>query len=470
MKRISTMVLILTLAGSLLSGCGKNTAQAAESTAAKTVETAESNNEQRPEATLSSMPFPERFSGDWTGLNGSFIVHADAELVLPEADAMPVANVSRKPFSQNDVDTVLEVFLKGNTLYQEAFTKQQAQARLDKYLAMQSGELPLSGDTTEEKLPGLIERYSELVKTAPDEGELIAAETNIDSGEMICGYSEVDGKTVHLFIQNNPAFYDTATMYVDDFGSANGVNAVSALDLSINLESHISEAQAVEIGDALMAELGVGGMRCDKITAVAYIPSVAVAAEPGGESILDRIMDTGYSMEYVRCVNGIPLRYTGIIGGSSAENETFSGSWQYERVQICVSKDGVVFFQWTDPYSEPQIVTDAASLVSFDDVADAFAKMIFVKNSYWENANAQNGFTVIHDVNVDRVELNLMRIRDKNDLTDGTIIPVWDFWGSCSARAADSAFAEHVDESVRYEVVMTINAIDGTMVDRALGY
>ena len=57
-----------------------------------------------------------------------------------------------------------------------------------------------------------------------------------------------------------------------------------------------------------------------------------------------------------------------------------------------------------------------------------------------------------------------MRIRDKGSL-QGTIVPVWDFWGTWTWYDADKQ-----PESYTTQPMLTLNAIDGSVVDRQLGY
>ena len=58
-------------------------------------------------------------------------------------------------------------------------------------------------------------------------------------------------------------------------------------------------------------------------------------------------------------------------------------------------------------------------------------------------------------VTIHRADLTLMRIRDKGTTT-GRIVPVWDFWGS-----ADESFDQ---------VLLTLNAVDGSVIHRDFGY
>lgn len=96
--------------------------------------------------------------------------------------------------------------------------------------------------------------------------------------------------------------------------------------------------------------------------------------------------------------------------------------------------------------------------------------MIFVKNHYLLEANRVNGFVTVRNMDIDKVRLTLMRVRSNDSLSDGTIIPVWDFYGTVSAHAADAQHSNLVSDELHYGVVLSINAIDGTVVDRALGY
>ena len=63
-----------------------------------------------------------------------------------------------------------------------------------------------------------------------------------------------------------------------------------------------------------------------------------------------------------------------------------------------------------------------------------------------------------------------MRIRSKDNFSEGVLIPVWDFWGTTRMHAVDRAYSDMVYEEGHYEIALTINAIDGTIIDRNIGY
>ena len=82
-----------------------------------------------------------------------------------------------------------------------------------------------------------------------------------------------------------------------------------------------------------------------------------------------------------------------------------------------------------------------------------------------------NGFETRMDVDITKVSLSLMRIRDKGSL-QGTIVPVWDFWGTSDWYDAEPNAYGYQEKGMNYEYqpMLTLNAVDGTVVDRQLGY
>ena len=83
----------------------------------------------------------------------------------------------------------------------------------------------------------------------------------------------------------------------------------------------------------------------------------------------------------------------------------------------------------------------------------------------------ENGFETRMDVDITRVSLSLMRVRDKGSL-QGTIVPVWYFWGTEDWYDAQPNQWGYQEKGTSYTVrpVLTLNAIDGNVIDCQLGY
>ncbi len=96
---------------------------------------------------LSTLEVPERFTGDWTGVEGLVTVHADAVVDLPEVDTIPIATVKRRNFTDEDAEKLITFFCGDAPFNKPVYeTKQSAQASIDRYAAIKRGELEAPGD------------------------------------------------------------------------------------------------------------------------------------------------------------------------------------------------------------------------------------------------------------------------------------------------------------------------------------
>lgn len=449
MKRKISIFLTFALAAGLIFGCGS----------------AEASARTENSSALSRL-FPDSFSGQWTGEEGCLNVSADAVIQVPEADSMPTATVKRRSFTQEEADRIIEVFLDGGTLYEEqGMTKSQIAERLESYRAMERGEIPLSldGDRTMEDLPEVIARWEKYLEEAPEDGEITEASTKFQPAgvydEQIMGYGFSEGDKCYLNIYNYSDWLSEAVFSLDGFGRMNGDYSQSMKELEEPLENSMTEAEAIAIADSVIAGLEIENM-VRQHTEEVFFHSF--------ES--DEFVGTGYKLIYMRSLGGVPLAYTEKNGLSVEEGAQFDKMWGYEQISMCVSDGRLVYFNWINPYETPVVDAAPAKLMPFEDIADIFGKMILVTNDDISEINRKNGFDIVHNFNVDKVELNLMRIRDKDNFEEGRIVPVWDFWAETGVSVPDKNYSHLVYDGEYYEVVLTLNAIDGTVIDRELGY
>lgn len=100
---------------------------------------------------------------------------------------------------------------------------------------------------------------------------------------------------------------------------------------------------------------------------------------------------------------------------------------------------------------------------------DIYEKMMLIKNAdYMENAKELT-------YKIDRIVFGYTRIYEpKSDSRSGVLVPVWDFFGSYEGTYKEEAEWETGSENFlyapQYESYLTINAIDGSVIDRGLGY
>lgn len=474
-------VIISAAAASLLAGCQQtpDTPVVVEKNQELMLDAAVNGGENS--SSLSVLEVPERFTGEWTGVDGCVTVRADAEIELMQVSAIPTGTVMRGEFTQEDVDRILSAFIGDNILYEEqGTTRQQAMAWLEQYQAVQRGEIPLSevsGDAKMEDLPGLIEYCAELARTAPDEAERFVASRSLEPDETgfydenVEGYAEVGQRRLHIDIGNDD-WECKALCYADGYGNWNNSYAIPCYSLQEPPQENISEADALRAADELMEKLGLANMVCDLATEVAFIEASSYPVSVGENPV---VKEAGYELEYVRCLEGCPISYTPFPGASTSEDEEVTVPWEYERITVGVTASGIVYFCWISPYEEPQVETMDTQLMAFSDVEDIFGRMILITNSYIKEANTQSGTNSTLEFTVDSVKLGLMRIRSKGNTSQGLLVPVWDFWGTKTVHTdtGNGNIESHYGAAYSIDsrsIVLTINAIDGTVIDREVGY
>ena len=140
-------------------------------------------------------------------------------------------------------------------------------------------------------------------------------------------------------------------------------------------------------------------------------------------------------------------------------------------------------------HSDPIEVSDASDeavfLLPFDEIKDIFEKTITMQimteqenrllavdgTSFFARYPSIDAQTV--EMTITKVQLGYMRVREGNSNTEGSLIPVWDFYGTWNSQEP-VAYTDSGDEMVIDSVTMdrigvpllTIDARDGSVVQR----
>lgn len=469
MKKKTMRVLSAALAVTLLSGCGA----AQTNTPAETSVNQAMLLEKSAQPQESAYTFPEKFTGDWTGQEGKLTIHADAQVVAELGTALPTATVEPREFTQEDVDNLLKVFLKGEPLYGYTQTKQECQDSIDYANSDKWHGDPDAPEQTpeelEERRQGIIAYYTEKMKTAPEEKPVIHGFYDSDEPNEVSGTATVDGIKWCVSIWNNLGdFFTNASIIREDY---------KYRDYDIPLPE-ASKEEAVAQGNALMQELGFDNF-------------VLVDAQQWSPQLPK---DNGvWRLYYAPSVNGFPVSgarqdttqtHDGTVYqdcqywyyAASEETNPDTVSWKLESIYLDVGKDGILSFNWTAPSTQPVVRQAESTLLPFEEIAsiaDAMLPEVIVgpKETPLTQLDQYNGFETRMDVDITKVSLSLMRIRDKGSL-QGTIVPVWDFWGTSDWYDAEPNAYGYQEKGMNYEYrpMLTLNAVDGTVVNRQLGY
>jgi hypothetical protein len=136
--------------------------------------------------------------------------------------------------------------------------------------------------------------------------------------------------------------------------------------------------------------------------------------------------------------------------------------WRDEKLEISIDKTGVIGFEWINPVRVNQVINNNVEILPFEQIKNTFSKQILINNAYREEGNTESV-----EININRITLGLVKIAKKNS-DEYMYVPAWDFFGTITEEYIDD-MGSYTDD--RYGIsFMTINAIDGTIIDRNLGY
>ena len=129
---------------------------------------------------------------------------------------------------------------------------------------------------------------------------------------------------------------------------------------------------------------------------------------------------------------------------------------------------GIISFFWNAPCEIQEVLATGVELLPFSKVKDIFKEQVLINTALDDNA-------VKTKITIDEVKLGLMRIKSNVSETGYMLVPVWDFFGYRVNKYNDSTEL-NVDENNQCTLdeygysYLTINALDGTAIDRSLGY
>ena len=145
--------------------------------------------------------------------------------------------------------------------------------------------------------------------------------------------------------------------------------------------------------------------------------------------------------------------------GTPGSDSEFGSAWIYERLVFLVNEEGIVYAEWASPLEICDIRVYSCNLLPFSEIQQIFEKMVRVIWQY----QAKDCLSLT--CNITEARLELMRVLEQGSTDNGLLIPVWNFYGT-----RQRSFASGNTDETLHGIMLTINAIDGSIIDRALGY
>ena len=243
----------------------------------------------------------------------------------------------------------------------------------------------------------------------------------------------------------------------------------------------LTENEAIEVAKSFLQKLGE-----------TELEPVLVLDANGRRYGDDPRDEHAYAIWFTRSVGGMSgamAHSQQDLYGVYAQNggdRTYSEPCDQEYAFFLIRDSGVNWFDWYAPSTVTRIVNENVSLVPFETILASFRKQIAVESfpaleEARECANRIDNMT-IHDATlcIDRIALESVRIRKESATGTFLLVPTWTFYGRLvlhgenlgGLRYAGWSIAENGDATyyVPGGCYLQINAIDGTVINPALGY
>ena len=162
----------------------------------------------------------------------------------------------------------------------------------------------------------------------------------------------------------------------------------------------------------------------------------------------------GYLVRLTPVYDGSAAPYINVYGIHPDRDEIeseYAPEWDYESVIAAVSTEGrLLSLSWYGTSKVTETISESTPLLLFDEIMRLFEQQVN-RQLYGSGAKVQ----------ITGVKLGLFRIREKNSMETGLMVPAWIFGGTYYGADGD-----HRELSP----LLVINAIDGSIIDPSRGY
>ena len=431
----------------------------------------------------------DRYQNSFVTNDNKVNIKIDAEITLPNTNKLPVAYISPMDISQNFANKVIETLIGDSILYEESSekTKSQIEKEIESIQFQIENIYP---NYEQEEYDYLLDRDQKylkelfiLLESAPDTpSEVASKEFHATDNSEYAGENEPLIESGMLSeeeaneIENNTVQQEQIIEGVVDLGKTDfariEIYKYSTVNQGIwfkngNVDEDffydkevdgIDEQQALDIAKNTIENMGISGFAlCQNGYAMTY--------DNGREN-----KEYAYNFLFKRSVNNVMVSY---VDQSKYHSDSiqYAEPWKDESIQIVVDKYGVNYFEYSAPITVVKIANDNVKVMLFDEIMNIFEKQIKIGYAY-----NQDPHIIEQTIVIDRIELGLSRIARQNN-AGYMLVPAWNFYGyEIYTFDEKQPGGWELDENNKVEIkenatsFLTINAIDGSLIDRGLGY
>ena len=391
----------------------------------------------------------------------------DAKLEIPDVTAFPVVEAISREITIEEIESFIDVLMQGQPIYEHnnVATKSELEQVII-HMKMYIEELKKYSPPEEIKNANLEEAYEdlryyeELYQNAPETkpiGKTLATvtfDTMPDGGKSLNIEADL-GRDHPAYLGVYVSSYGDSHLAFRNQGEPKGYT-IRLDDVYENLAQ--SRQEALETAVEYLRNLGFSGIQHSDTKVLATTFSDEGSVDP---SVLINHPESDIRFEFYfdPLIYKIPVTPDIYFNGYAdyTDDQLFNIKWGAESLTITVKGSEVIEMNWDSPGGLGEVLNENVELLDFEDIKERFESHLFYQRSWVDG----RGYDT--QISVKKVKLGMMRIKLKD--SGYAYIPVWDFIG-------DYIYTSHDGMSSGYRGVslMTINAIDGSVIDRYLGY
>ena len=406
-----------------------------------------------------TLEIPEQISEEFTDGASHLTITVDASVECPDGTMVPVATVKRDVFHADDAENFYKTLFAGSVpIGKGAFCpKWYYESMLDSLLAMrESGQLD-KYDSMEE-LDAEIEALVRQTAEAPEQAERVEPDFSADAMLYQVVACDETAKTVSTMI----IFEDQMEYYRD-------VNTVSLFSRQTaqsyqNTDGYPSHQDCVENGRSVaLPAISAGAARAQAEGLLEELGYEDFAFAGYRTALLEQNTDGSYQgvheILFTRVVDGVQVTFTdhGSSNDPAVTDDTMAASWPYERIRIYVDDDGIYAMLFNGPCGGISVTAEGNSLLPFAQVMEIFKKQVAYQLGDYEQGGERR-------ITITDIRLGLARVATPGATDAGTLVPAWDFFGT---------YADGYGKVYGYDgylSLLTVNAMDGSVISRIQGY
>ena len=452
------------------------------------------------------LQIPTVYTADLTSADGKAQLIADAEILIPDTESMPIARTAKADFQLSELNLLIEGLFGDAPLYWNdgLMPKAEVQALYEHY----QEHLEVNGKqltaVQRENVKTAIERCAAMLEVMPDDDLFVPWNGELSQQTPVSraidahprpSRDSVPTDVLTITDVQKRGVRDFARACFDVRGAANGfepfVNYHITADPSpvydgdswfrqelsvgcflLNLgrkltgadvnkaygKMNLTPAEAIDIANKLLAPF-------PNVTfdSVCYADDHAddMQLEEGGTVDIPATAEA-YILGYTQQVLDVKEIYIegAITNEVTGREYTQDDCWGYQSIQIAINDDGIVGLWWRAPLADGAVLVSDAALLPYSEIVSTLEKMLFV---------VYDGFGADETkITVDRAQLGLTRIRETGNLEEGLLVPAWAFYGSVAQKTETGA--SKTNEYAEGRPLLIINAVNGNIIDPYKGY